>query len=132
MKPQIFLSYSNRDRALAASLERELKKLGVSAVTPETLVKPGSNWSKAVLDGIRKSNLVAVFLTEPSSASSSWIGYEVGSARALEKNIVIMKSPSFSSQDIPSDLAGWRLVDFDPAVPSLTAKTLVSNLGVAA
>lgn len=132
MKHQIFLSYSSRDRALAAALGRELKKLGVSAFSPEGDMKPGEDWSKTVMEAIRKSNQVVVLLTEPYMAAASWIGYEVGSASALGKDIVVMKPSSFSVGDLPSDLAGWRMIDFDPASPDRAARTLVSNLAPAA
>ena len=131
MKRRIFLSHSGRDQALAGSLRRALGKLGVSAFSAEHDLKPGDDWSKSVLDAIRRSDQVVVLLTEPGSAAASWIGYEVGSASALGKDVVVMKPSSFAMRDLPNDLVGWRTIDFDPNSPDKTAKALVSSLAVA-
>jgi hypothetical protein len=130
MTQRVFLSYSMRDKKLVASIERELKKLNVSTYNPTNL-KPGAEWRKSITEAIRKSDSVVVFVTEPN-APSSWIGYEVGSASALGKQVLVAKSNSLSASDLPTDLSAWQMVDFDPSSPSKTARTLASSLAVAA
>ncbi|HEY4941381.1 MAG TPA: toll/interleukin-1 receptor domain-containing protein [Rhizomicrobium sp.] len=131
MRHQVFLSYTHRDKTLVAAVERELKKLGVTAFNPGGDIKPGEDWRKSVMKAIKLSDLVVVFLADPTTVASSWIGYEVGSASALGKDVVVMKPSSFSVGDLPSDLAGWRTLDFDPARPAKTAKALASSLVIA-
>jgi hypothetical protein len=128
MKNRVFLSYSQRDRDLATAFRQELKKLGVSTFDPVKDLKAGTEWRKAIMDGIRQSDWVVVLWTRPQTAESTWIGYEVGSASALGKDIVVMKPTSYSASDLPSDLAGWRTLDFEPSSPNKMAKTLVSSL----
>jgi len=131
MKSQVFLSYSSRDRQFATALRRALKKLNVSTFDPEVEMKAGADWRKTVLDGIRQTQLALVLLREPSLAGIDWISYEVGTANALGKDIIVMKPAAFSAQDLPSDLSGWRMLDLDPSSPEKTAKILVSSLAVA-
>ena len=128
---RVFLSFSKRDRKIAAALERELKKLGISAFNSDDELKEGSDWRKEVNAAIRKSDMVVVVLGEPDEVAGGWIGYEVGSATALGKDVVVMKPSSYSVGDLPVDLAGWRTLDFDPARPDKAARTLVSSLAVA-
>ena len=83
------------------------------------------------MDGIRRSDWIVVLMTQPYRVVSDWIGYEVGSASALGKDIVVMKPSSFSANDLPSDLAGWRMIDFDAASPDKMARTFVSSMAAA-
>ena len=131
MTYRVFLSYSRRDRAAAAGVARALQKLGITAFDPEREVKPGDNWRTTIMDGIRRSDQVAV-IWNPSSGPADWLNYEVGSASALGKEIVVLKPADFSSGDLPGELGGWRIIDFDPAAPDRTAKALASSLASAA
>jgi hypothetical protein len=130
-KQTVFLSYSFRDKKVANALERALEEKGFATFDPAKNVRRGSDIRKAVIEGMRKSNWVIVLQTQPRTASSSWIGYEVGSAGALGKDIVIMKPNSFSAADLPSDLSGLRVFDFDPASPSEGVNELVSSFDLA-
>lgn len=131
-RPRVFLSYPNQDRKLAAEVGRELSRLGVSSYDPDTELKAGDDWRKAIMKGIRESDAVVVFVTEPRLAASSWIGYEVGSASALGKDVFVMKPAAFSMSDLPSDLTASYVLDFDVSSPSDTARALASRLRVAA
>jgi len=134
MTHQVFLSYSssNRDREIARVVALELKKLGVSSFDPSQDLKAGEDWRKSILNAIRKTEALFVFVTEPFATASSWMGYEIGTANAFGKNVVVVKSPSISAGDLPTDLASWRMVDFDPSSPASTARTLASSLAIAA
>lgn len=131
MKPRIFLSYSQRDRAVAEAVARELEKLGVTAFNPDREQKPGGDWRTTIMDGIRRSDQVAV-IWNPNVSPSDWMNYEVGSASALGKDIVVMKPADLSASDLPGELAGWQTLDLDPASPGKIARLLASNLAPAA
>jgi hypothetical protein len=128
---RVFLSYSSRDEKLVASIARELKKLNVSTFKPSNL-RAGADTRKTITDAIRKSDSLVVFVTEPYARSSGWTGYEVGSASAFGKQVLVAKPNSLSTSDLPTDLASWQMVDIDPESPSKTAKSLVSSLAMAA
>src|SRR5262245_28024232 len=127
MKNRIFLSYSQYDRNVAAALKDELNKLGATSFDPVEDLKSGTDYRQGIMYGIRQSDWVVVLLTRPYVTESSWIGYEVGSATALGKDIVVMKPTSYSASDLPTNLSGWRTLDFEPSLPNQTAKTLVSS-----
>ena len=131
MKNKVFLSYSHRDKGLAIKFQRELKKRGVNAFRLDEEAGPGTDIRKAVVDGIRQSDFMVVLLPNPTSANSSWISYEIGSASALGKDVFLMKSPSYSVGDLPAEFSGWRMIDLDPVSPGRAAETLISSLATA-
>lgn len=130
MKHNIFISHSLKDRDLAETMVKALRKHDVS-VFNDTAIKPGNRWRSSITDAIRDSAVVLVLWT-PHSKTSDWVNYEVGFASGLGKNVIVLKPSSFSVSDLPVDLAGWRVVDFDPASPDKAAKSLVSELASAA
>lgn len=131
-KPRVFLSYSNQDRQFASAVAQELRSSGIFAYDPETEIKPGHEWRKSIMKGIKDADTVVVLVTQPHVAASSWIGYEVGSASAMGKDVLVVKPSTFSAGDLPRDLSGYRVLDFEPSSPGGLAKALVSRLAPAA
>ena len=134
MTSRVFISRSNsnRDQKFAKTMVTELKKLGVTSFDPLHYLKTEVDIRKLILDAIRRVDALVVLVTEPYIRASSWVEYEIGAANALGKDVVVVKSPSISARDLPSDLASWRMIDFDPASPVTTARTLASSLAIAA
>ncbi len=128
MKNRVFLSYAHRDKGLAAKFQRELKKRGMDAFRLEEDAKPGTDIRRAVVDGFRQSDFIVVLLSSPTTATSSWISYEIGSASALGNDVYLMKSPSYSVTDLPAEFSGLRMIDLDPALPGNAAEALISSL----
>ena len=125
----VFLSYAQRDAKSASALQREFAKLGVRAFDPAD-IKPGDDWRKSILGAIHKAETVIVLLSRPSDRAPGWIGYEVGAAAALGKNILVLKSPDIAVGDLPQDLAGIQTMDLDPRSYAKLARDLIEQFAV--
>jgi hypothetical protein len=59
---------------------------------------------------------------------SGWMGYEVGSASALGKDIVVLKPQSLSVRDLSAEIGTLPMIDFDQTTPETAAKKIVAVL----
>jgi TIR domain len=107
--PDVFISYSSADVALARFAYDHLKKLEVETFMAEISLQPGQRWSEAILSNLRASDWVILLASEKACASpyvqqefGVALGSTIGAIGGASKTIV----PVVWDMD-PSKLPGW-------------------------
>ncbi|HEY4921500.1 MAG TPA: toll/interleukin-1 receptor domain-containing protein [Xanthobacteraceae bacterium] len=129
-KPSVFISWMQRDAALAQRFEAALRHAGVNASNPTRDAVVGEDWRKSTRSAIKSADAVIVLALAPQNLSSSWMSYEAGLAEALGKRIMLLLPNRNSVADLPADFASTQVVQFDPQSPESAARDIASRLGV--
>lgn len=85
--PDIFISYSSKDKPLARAIFQSAESVGLSSLLAEFSLKPGDDWKDKVLEQLEESEWV-LFLATPNSCTSSAVMHEIGAALVLRKSFV--------------------------------------------
>lgn len=92
---KIFISYSRTDVSFIQQLAAELETRKVSAWLDINSIPGGTQWERAIAQGISQSEIVIVCLTA-EAINSEWVQKEVFLASSLGKRIIpIMIKPCF-------------------------------------
>lgn len=77
---KIFLSYANRDAALARRMAEGLRREGLNVWLAEEEILPGDNWGERVSHALAECDAMVALLTSHTDESNvSWeIGYALG------------------------------------------------------
>jgi hypothetical protein len=99
--PDIFISYSSKDKAFAEAIWRHLKQEGVNVFLAAISLVPGQRWTPQILDNLKSAPWV-IFLASRAACASSYVQQELGAALITGKKIVpiVWDMP-------PSELPGW-------------------------
>lgn len=127
----VFLSYSARDTAVAAQIEKALEGLGLSAFNPAKDIGAGADWRKSVQAAIRKSDMVLLLVASPDTVANSWMSYEAGMADALGKDVVALVPDRYPVSQLPPDVAVRQVLRLDPNSPERAARDIASRLAAA-
>src|ERR1041384_41218 len=111
----VFLSYSNRNSAIAARIASDLRGAGLTVWHDVTNVQPGERVRDAIGNGIRHSK-VFVLLASVHSLRSPWVLNELDAAmlneiserRAFVMPVLIGK---VEPENLPSDVIGKHYID---------------------
>jgi len=111
----VFLSYSNRNSAIAARIASDLRTAGLTVWHDVTNVRPGERVRDAIGHGIRHSK-VFVLLASVHSLRSRWVLNELDAAmlneisesRAFVMPVLIGK---IEPESLPSDVVGKHYID---------------------
>lgn len=109
--PEIFLSYAHDDREFAARVANAMTELG-ARVADTASIQPGDDWADAILQELRKSDVV-VFIVPADEGRSTL--FEVGAARALAKPIVALMTNAgrAANGEVAVDLSSVIVLDAD-------------------
>lgn len=107
-----FLAYSNADAQTAGEVTDLLKRIipDIEIWTPDSFVKPGTDWSQSVREALHDCDLF-VLLLSPQSASSPNLRFELGAAWGLGKNIVAITTDEKVA--LPVDVQGVPYLSLD-------------------
>lgn len=106
---QVFISYKTEDEPFAQEVHKKLTAKGMQTFLAAVSIDPGSDWEEAVFQALRSCR-VAVFLITPSSITSEWCNYEIGAARALEKDVVCALR-HVEAKTLPSGLRRFQAIE---------------------
>jgi tetratricopeptide (TPR) repeat protein len=111
--PDIFVSYSSKDRYHAERLVSDLRVNGISVWYDQNELLVGHNIVDQVYDGIRNSTYLAIILT-PHSVVSQWVREEMTFAkvREIEEGKVRILPLLFERCDRPDALRAKKYADF--------------------
>ena len=111
--PDIFLSYSTKDKVLADDLVNDLRKNGISVWYDADEILVGHDIVDKVYDGIRNSRYLAILLS-PNSINSKWVKQELNYAKVLEieENQVTILPLLYRDCKMPGPLRTKRYADF--------------------
>ena len=88
MKFDVFLCHSKEDYPfLISQVEDLLTRTKINTYIYQAFQKPGESLVDMVVDAMRDSSIVVVFLTK-NSVNSPWVNQEIGLAYGLGKTII--------------------------------------------
>jgi nucleoside 2-deoxyribosyltransferase len=91
-------------------VESALTDSSVVPLRVEEGFAPGAVWTNAVTDAIHQADLILADL----SGKSPNVFYELGIAHALRKPTLLLVNTE-AAQSLPSDLAGYNMLTYDPS-----------------
>ena len=127
----VFLSYPHRDRAVAQEIKKELGLLGMPAFDLANEVSTGDSLRTTLRHAIERADALVLLIASPAAAAASWVGYEAGMADALGKRIILLLSQDHATDELPADMATWRVIQFDPKRPDHVARGILEELAPA-
>ena len=83
----LFISYSQLDGDVAATLLDLLRSAGITCFLAEKSLAPGAEWETELRDAIHRAKHVLVLLT-PNSRTSIWVAAEIGAAWIFRKPVI--------------------------------------------
>ena len=101
--PQIFLSYSHKDKQWVDIFVRKLKSAGVNIWFDENEIKPGDTWREKLEEGLRLSDSIIMILS-PESVSSSNLSFELGAALGMGKKPVYLRKVLYETVTAETDI----------------------------
>jgi hypothetical protein len=87
MSYQVFISHSSKDKNIADAVCNHLENSGIACWIAPRDIKVGSEWAKAIVDGISTCKVLLLLFTENSDASPQVLR-EV--ERAISKGLIIV------------------------------------------
>lgn len=108
---KVFISYSSKDTAFAAQLERLLHKTNVRGFLDQSDIAAGAGLSTLIRDEINSATALLVLLSE-DAVKSNWVLFEIGLAQSLGKPIILILLPATDLDNSVLDLVnGYRVID---------------------
>ena len=104
---KVFISYSQRDEALASRVVASLEEGGLDAWFSKREIMPGDNWADKIAQGLRESDAMVVLLTPNALESDSQrrdIDYALSQRPFKRRLIPVLVG---NSDDFPSDRIPW-------------------------
>jgi hypothetical protein len=96
--PQVFISHSTEDAAVARQVADAFRAAGVTVwIAPES-IKPGEAYNEAIVAGLRASDTLAVLVSKASNASKH-VAREVGLADSQGKRIIPIRIEAVEPSD---------------------------------
>ena len=84
--PRLFISHAHEDKEYASVLKGQLSLFGVNAFVAHADIEPSSEWSKEIIDSIKKCDAFVPLLSDSFRDSNSrWPDQECGMAIILRK-----------------------------------------------
>lgn len=114
MNSLIFLSHSERDRALAVALKSALaRSLGVGLrkvfLSSNGSIPSGAQVLNAITGALQRVRAVVVLLT-PNSLRSPWVHFEAGGGAVFER-VFVVSACGLEPSSLPSDLIYYSAKD---------------------
>jgi len=131
---KIFLSYSQRDAALAQKIAYGLRGEGLQIWLPEEELLPGDNWAERISRALDECDSMVVLLT-PNVTQSSNVQWEMGYAlgnKAYSKRVIPIVVGSEAESMLPWILERFQVVriknasDAGKAVQEITGQLLAA------
>lgn len=88
MGARVFLSYNKADRAMAETVAQSLARSGVETWL-DLDVAAGSNWIDELRTKLQQSDAFVAIVSD-TAGDSSFMGVELGAAKALDKRILLI------------------------------------------
>ena len=121
---KIYLSYQNSDKSFAVDLAERLKSTGHSMFLDVDGLLPGADWSKALADGLRSSEVFIVIFSK-NTERSQFVLTEVGAAQAYaqESGRMLLIPVIIDNIEIPAPIRSiLAIVQHDRNLDDITIK----------
>jgi hypothetical protein len=104
----VIVPFDAAGQRILDAVRRALEEVGVEVFRFDN-ISPGASWANAITDAVRSSDFLVVDVTRQNPN----VYYELGFAHALRKPTILIAS-SEASGSLPSDLAGFQFIVYDP------------------
>src|SRR5262245_62849392 len=84
---QVFISYSQKDGDVAASLASKLEDAGLKCFMADRSILAAAQWEPTLRDAMLAADSVLLLMT-PRSKGSLWVAAEAGAAWVLNKPLI--------------------------------------------
>ena len=101
----VFMSYSQRDAAVADQMASALRSLGLNVFTAAGIAT-GHNNEDAIWEAMAESKAVLAIVTEVEP--SAWIAFELGAAKAWNKPVYVVGSNPVAAR-LPAGVHGMMI-----------------------
>ena len=130
--PNVFLSYSYKDRHLADILVQRLRERDIDIWT-DRQIEPGASWRDEIQEALERSNTFVILIT-PESLSSDWLNFELGvalsRAKLQEATVIPVLMEGATADSLPPLLRDRVYIDAngmeEPEVEEALRKALAS------
>ena len=135
---KVFLSYSQRDVALARQIANGLRREGLAVWLPEEEILPGDNWADRVSQALNECDAMVALLTAntPPSSNVQWeIGYALGNKAYSHRVIPVLvgNEAQAPAKTVPWILERFRVIRLsEPDQTDRTVHEIVETLAAAA
>ena len=107
---KVFISYSSKDTAYAAQLERLLHNTSVHGFLDQSDIAAGAGLS-LIRDEINSASALLVLLSD-DAVKSNWVLFEIGLAQSLGKTIIPILLPTTDLDKSALDwVKGYHVID---------------------
>ncbi|MBT9313525.1 TIR domain-containing protein [Leptothoe kymatousa] len=107
----VFLSYSEKDRALMDQVRSSLMREGFTTWINRTDIRVSGDFQAAINKGIEEASRM-VYLISPDSLASKFCQQELEYARQLNKQIIPLKMRPVDLDTMADDLRSLQFIDF--------------------
>jgi WD40 repeat protein len=107
---QVFLSYSDMDRATMEKIRNSLRRESITVWTNKTDIQTGETFEEAINRGIEQADNL-VFLLSPDSINSTYCQQELDLALSLNKRIIPLLVRETDPNQVPSVLRSLQYID---------------------
>ena len=115
---KVFVSYSNRDAAVAEKIAHALQGVQTPRKWKTFLdrkdIGAGEDIRKSLYENLQTSDAILVVAASPDAVSNSWVSYEIGMAEGLNKPIIVLTSNRYSPSDFREDLKSFPTITSTP------------------
>jgi len=126
--PQVFISYSHKDRQFAQNLANSLTRDGVSVWYDDWRIHVGDSIVRKIQQGLASSDFLVILLSR-NSTDSKWVEQELNAAtiRNIESQGVFVLPALIEKCQIPPFLSDKKYADFTRN-PSLAYQELLAAI----
>src|SRR5580700_4252878 len=89
--PQVFISHSSQDRSAAEEICRHLEAAGIACWIAPRNIRPGSEWTQGIMDGLQACPIFVLVFTTAANQSKH-VRREVGRAFELGHEVIPVRN----------------------------------------
>jgi CHASE2 domain-containing sensor protein len=125
---QVFLSYSEKERAVMEKVAKLLMRESFTVWTNKTDIQSGTDFVESIYRGIEEADNL-VFLMSPASLQSEYCQMEVSHAFSLKKRIIPLLIEQVDIEQIPVELRTLHFIDLtEPQQQEVNIDKLINVL----
>lgn len=107
---EVFLAYTDENRATAAQIRNSLQRVGFTVWTNTTDIQVGAEFQQVIDRGIEEADNI-VYLLSPATVSSPWCQHELEYALSLNKRVIPVLVEAIAPNQIPLGIRNLQYID---------------------
>lgn len=108
--PDVFISYSTKDQAIADFVHRHLIAEGIGVFMAAASLQPGQDWTETIKTNLRESKTVVV-LASKAAMKSHFVMFEAGGALFAEGKRIVPITWDMDPSELPAWLSKYHALD---------------------